>query len=33
MKIVVVKKGTKTAKPQGFCIGYVDEGGLTRSQQ
>ena len=25
MKIKVVKKGTKSAKPQGYCTMFVDE--------
>jgi hypothetical protein len=25
MKITIVKKATKTAKPQGFCPGVVDD--------
>ena len=33
MKVIIVKKATKTAKPQGFCMGILDEGGLTRPQK
>jgi hypothetical protein len=25
MKITIIKKATKTAKPQGFCPVYVDD--------
>lgn len=31
MKITIIKKATKSAKPQGFCPVYVDDvGGAVR---
>jgi hypothetical protein len=30
MKIQVIKKGTKNAKPQGFCAFMVDEASMNR---
>lgn len=29
MKITIIKKATKTAKPQGWCPIFIDEGGVT----
>jgi hypothetical protein len=33
MKMIIVKKATKTAKPLGDCSGYVDDGGLTQPRK
>jgi len=30
MKIQVVKKGTASAKPQGFCVIQIDDGLLNK---
>jgi hypothetical protein len=29
MKLTIIKKAIKTAKPQGWCPFYVDDGGFT----
>jgi hypothetical protein len=29
MKLTIIKKATKTAKPQGWCPVYIDDGGFT----
>ena len=30
MKITIIKKATKTAKPQGFCPVYIDDYGVNQ---
>ncbi len=30
MKITVIKKGTVNAKPNGFCISFIDDGLLAK---
>ena len=29
MKVTIIKKATKTAKPQGWCPIFIDDGGIT----
>jgi hypothetical protein len=31
MKIMVIKKATANAKPQGYCPAFVDDDGVTGS--
>jgi hypothetical protein len=32
MKLTIIKKATKNAKPQGWCPAYIDDGGITNKQ-
>jgi len=29
MKLTIIKKATKSAKPQGWCPVFIDDGGIT----
>jgi hypothetical protein len=33
MKLTIIKKATKSAKPQGWCPIFVDDGGITNNSK